>query len=141
LIAAAAVALVLVYVLPSVLLTVGMLSYRSVVTEIQRVESPDQLLDSVVMQTQPGFSIESDDYRVYITLAGSHRFGDPVLELEGAKNLKVTWLAPKLLQLSYTDGCVDTFHNDWSSMKTQNGLDKVEVRLKPPDDATPHHCD
>ena len=136
-----AVAFFLVYVWPSIIFMVIALCYPSVVTEIQRAKSPDQSLDSVVTETQPGFSIESDFYRVYIAPASSHRLVDPVLEIESAKNLKTTWLTPNLLQISYTDGCIDGFHDHWSSMKTHNGLDKVEVRLKPPADPTPHWCD
>ena len=136
----AAVAFV-VFVLPSVLFMLLTLSSPSVVTETQRSESPDRLLDSVVMQTQPGFSIEPYFGRVYVAPASSHRLGDPILEIENAKNLKTVWLAPKLLEVSYTDGCIATFHSHWPSMKVQNGLQNVEVRLKPPDDLTPRRCD
>lgn len=141
LIIAAAAVLTSIYVLPSLVFAVLMLSHRSVLTEVRRVESPDHLLDSVVVQDQPGFSIEPDTYRVYVTPVGSKRLRNPVLEEDGAKNLKVTWLAPKLLEISYTDGCIDTFHNHWSSTDLQNGNYDVEIRLKIPGDATPRRCD
>ena len=141
LITASAVAFLLIYIVPSVIFLVLILSHGSKVTEFQRAKSPDQLLDSVVMEIQPGFSIESHGYRVYITTAGSNHLENPVLEAENVKNLKVTWLAPKLLQISYTDGCIDTFRNHWSNGKVNNGLDNVEVRIRLPDNATPRRCD
>lgn len=141
LLAAAAAGFVLIYILPFVLFAILIFIHPSQVTELQRIESPDQLLDSVVTQIQPGFSIESDYYRVYIALASSHRLEDPVLEIENAKELKVMWLTPKLLQISYAAGCIDTFHSQWSSAKILSGLEKVEILLKPPEDAPPHRCD
>ena len=131
LLVAAAAGFVLIYVFPFVVFAFLVFIHPSKVIELQRVESPDRSLDSAVMQIQPGFSIESDTYRVYVALSGSKRLGNPVLEGEGLQNLKTTWLAPRLLQISYSGGCIGVFHDHWPETKAQNGSNYVEVRLKP----------
>jgi hypothetical protein len=138
LIAAALGGLFLVYVLPSVLFAVSMVSSRPLVKEIQRVESPDHEVEVVVVESNPG-ATEPYGYAVYLVRHGSRDLGKPVLDASGSAP-KLNWISPRLLEISYSDICIGAFQNHWNSMELQNGLYDVEIRLKPPEDVTPHRC-
>ena len=107
----------------------------SIGSEIERVESPDHV-QAVVIERNPG-ALEPYAYDVYLAKLGSKNLGNPVLVAFGKNDLKLRWVSPKLLEISYSDACIASFHNHWGSMELQNGFYDVEIRLKPPDDATP----
>lgn len=134
------VGLFLMYVLPSLLFAVVIFSQRTASVEAQRVSSPDSRLDAVVVKREPGFSIEPDTYRLYLTRAGSRALGDPFLEATNLEGLRVHWAEPKLLELSYSKACITAFRNQWSSTKVENGNYVVEIRLKPPEGGARHPC-
>lgn len=89
------------------------------------------------METNPG-ALEPFDYKVYLAKFGSRSLGNPVLDAFGKNDLKLKWISPNLLEISYLDACIGSFHNHWGSMELQNGNYDVEIRLKPPQDSVPH---
>jgi hypothetical protein len=130
-----------VYILPPVLFALIALSHSPVRTQLQRVESPDHAAAAILIEETPGFSIEPAGYRVYVAPARSTAEPKkPVLEGTSFKDLKMTWLAPNLLQISYSLGCIGAFRNH-SSVTLRGQPYAVEVRLKAPDDITPRRCD
>src|SRR6266404_1930858 len=79
--------------------------FASIGTEVQRLESPDQEVQAVVMETNPG-ALEPFYYTVYLAKVGSRRLGNPVLDAFGKNDLKLRWISPRLLEISYTDACI-----------------------------------
>jgi len=112
------------------------LVFASIGTEVERLESPDHELQAVVMETNPG-ALEPFDYKVYLAKLGSKNLGNPVLDAFGKNDLKLRWISPRLLEISYSDACIGSFHNHWESMELQNGNYDVEIRLNPPEDSRP----
>jgi len=131
------------YILPAFLFAVFalmVLSHRPVRKQLQRVESPDHVAAAILIEETPGFSIESAGYRVYVAPATSTAEPKkPILEGSNFKDLKIAWLAPNLLQISYSVGCIGAFRNH-SSVTLAGQPYAVEVRLKAPDDTTPRRC-
>ena len=138
LIAAALGGLFIVYMLPSVLFVVLMLSSRPLVKEIQRVESPDHEVEVVVVESNPG-ALEPFTYDVYLTKPGSKKLGNSVLGAIGKNDLNFSWISPRLLEISYSDACIVSFRNHWENTVSPyvGGEYDVEIRLKPPQDAIP----
>jgi hypothetical protein len=134
------VALFIFFVLPLLLFAVMSLSARTTAVEIQRSRSPDGLLDAVVVQSQPGFSIEPDSYRIYLARSGSDTLDNPVLVATDLEGLKMQWAAPHLLELSYSSACIASFRNHWANMAFRNGDYYVEVRLESPEGASRNPC-
>lgn len=128
------------WVLPSLLFGVVMFSQRATIREVERSTSPDHLLDAVVVESQPGFSIETYSYRIYIARAKSRILGAPILEATNLEGLNVNWASPRLLDLSYSSACIATFRNHWSSINVGHGNYDVEIRLKPPEGAKRPPC-
>jgi hypothetical protein len=134
------VTLFVLFVLPLLLFAVTSNSARTTAVEIQRSRSPDGLLDAVAVQSQPGFSIEPDSYRIYLARTGSRALDKPVLVTTDLEGLKMQWAAPHLLELSYSSACIASFCNHWANMAFRNGGYYVEVRLEPPEGASRNPC-
>jgi len=136
------------YVLPSLIFAILMLAGGVETRQLERLESPDHFARAVVVQTSAG--LEPPGLHVYVERANAKKLVDkPVLEGIELLDLKLIWLAPKLLQISYSSGCIDLFQNNWLALNSDGRphLDQdghpysVEVRLKPPSDLSPHTCD
>jgi hypothetical protein len=126
------------YVVRPLVFFVGLSAYATVTQELDHLESPDGEVVAIVVQSNPG-ATEPYGYTVYLVRHGSHDLGRPVLDASGSAP-KLKWISPRLLEISYSDMCIGSFQNHWNSMELQNGLYDVEIRLKPPEDATPHRC-
>jgi hypothetical protein len=126
------------YIVRPLVLVTGVFAYPAVTQEMGHLESPDREVAAVVMQSNPG-ATEPYYYTVYLIRLGSRDLGKPVLDASGS-DPKLRWIAPRLLEISYSDMCIGAFQNHWNSMELQNGLYDVEIRLKPPNDATPRRC-
>lgn len=114
---------------------------RSTTRELARVTSPDGDVDAVLDEIRPGFVTEPYFYRVYIVRAGSHEFKDEdeVVEATGLGAAKMAWVVPRLLEIPYSNACINKFSNNWSHMSDDRYV--VEIRLIPPADNSPHSCD
>jgi hypothetical protein len=126
------------YVVRPLVLIAGLSAYSAETQELEHLESPDGEVVAIVVQTNPG-ATEAYGYTVYLVKHGSRDLGRPVLDGSGS-GPKLKWISPRLLEISYSDMCIGAFQNHWNSMELQNGLYDVEIRLKPPEDATPHRC-
>jgi hypothetical protein len=140
--------LVVFWVVAPYALFIVSVSGRSSVKELLRIPSQDKVVEAVLLEDRPSFSIEPISLRVFIILAGEGSIdATPVLEGTGLKDLKITWFGPRVLQLSYSSGCVDSFRNRWIALKQDghpfepNGQPYiVEVRLKGPEGAASQTC-
>jgi len=113
------------------------LVFASISTEVERVESPDHEVEVVVVESNPG-ALEPFAYDVYLTKLGSKKLGNSVLKTIGKNDLKIRWISPRLLEISYSDACIVSFRNHWENTVWPYGGDyDVEIRLRPPDDAAP----
>jgi hypothetical protein len=133
--------LITVIALPTIWITylavVRPLVFASTASEIERVESPDQEVEVVVTESNPG-ALEPFAYDVYLTKPRSKNLGNSVLTAIGKNDLKFRWIAPRLLEISYSDACIVSFRNHWENTVPPYGGDyDVEIRLKPPQDAVP----
>jgi hypothetical protein len=117
--------------------------------QLEQVESPDHMTKAILVETTPSLSIDSRGFDVYVSRIGVREHErKPIMEGGGFEDLKLTWLAPRVLQISYSRGCIGLFRNTWLAME-KNGYPylqdghpySVEVRLKAPSDLTPHTCD
>jgi len=107
-------------------------------TEVERVESPDHIVEAVVVEGNAG-ALEPPTYDVYLTKPGSKEFGNSVLGAIGKNDLKLRWISARLLEISYSDACIVSFRNHWENTVSPNGGDyDIEIRLKPPQDEVPH---
>jgi hypothetical protein len=126
------------YVVRPVVLIAGLSAYSAATQELEHLESSDGEVVAIVVQSNPG-ATEPYGYTVYLVRHGSRDLGKPVLDASGSAP-KLNWISPRLLAISYSDMCIGAFRNHWNSTELQNGLYDVEIRLKPPEDATPHRC-
>jgi len=126
------------YLVRPLVFVAGLSAYSAATQELEHLESPDREVVAIVVQSNPG-ATEPYGYTVYLVRKGSRDLGKPVLDASGSAP-KLNWTSPRLLEISYSDMCIGAFQNHWNSMELQNGLYDVEIRLKPPEDATPHRC-
>ena len=106
-------------------------------TEVRRVQSPDQQVEVVVVKSNPG-ALEPFAYEVYLTKPGSTDLGNSILVAIGKNDLEFRWIAPRLLEISYSAACITSFRNHWENTIPPYGGDyDVEIRLKAPQDAAP----
>jgi hypothetical protein len=101
-------------------------------TEVERLESPDHEVQAVVIETNPG-ALEPFYYAVHLAKIGSKSFGNPVLDAFGKNDLKLRWISARLLEISYSDACIGSFHNHWESMELQ----KRKLRRRDSFEASP----
>jgi hypothetical protein len=116
------------------------ISYLTQPQEMERVTSPDRVLDAVLIRIVPGFSIESYSYKLYIVPAGGRHFAKPILVGYGLEQTRLRWPSPHLLEIPYDNACISSFQNHWSDLNVESGRYNVEIRLLPPTDAKPHAC-
>ena len=138
------------YVLPSLIFSTSILSGGVTTRQLEQLESQDHFVQAVLVQTIPSFSIEPYGFHLYIERANARGItGKPVMEGIELRDLNLTWLAPKVLQISYSSGCIGLFRNNWLAVNPDGHpyFDRdghpysIEVRLKPPSDIAPHTCD
>jgi hypothetical protein len=98
--------------------------------ELQRVTSPDGRVDAVlVVRLEP--TVSPNGYEVYI-VPHNQKPEQRYLVLGGEKfeNARVAWRRARFLEIYYTQGCINVYHNSW---QTRDDLSYyVEIRLMPP---------
>jgi len=114
---------------------VGLLVYscqpRS--TELQRIPSPDRVVDAVLVAKQVNATVATPCL-VYIVPAGSKSLWHPVLVGDDFVGLKLSWKASHLLLIEYSRGEIFDFTNVWKSKGVQDFRYLVEIRLQPSED-------
>jgi|AntRauTorcE11897_2_1112592.scaffolds.fasta_scaffold11353_2 hypothetical protein len=100
--------------------------------EINRIISPDSLVDAVVIE-QNG-ALTDTFYRVYIVpTTGKPKVGHEIFLADGIRNLNMIWLQPKLLEISYDKARIFQFSNFWSSSEVEDFSYVIEIKLAPND--------
>jgi hypothetical protein len=98
--------------------------------ELQRIQSPDHLVDAVVAEVETDATVATP-YLVFIVPAGSKDLdGEPVMRGDKFDDLKITWASVRLLDISFSKGRIFNFTNFWESRAVQDFRYVVEVRLK-----------
>jgi hypothetical protein len=103
-------------------------------TEINRVTSPDSLVDAVLFQSNSGVTT-SFGYRVFILPKGIHlnndMIGHWVFSADHIDSLSIKWKENKYLEVSYNQARIFGFTNFWQAKEIQNYRYIVEIRLNP----------
>jgi len=101
--------------------------------EITRLTSPDQVLDAVVVEVNPG-AFSSYLYEVHLVPKGGKANTDPeyaIFRAIRADGLQVVWERTHLLEITYNKAHIYHFCNLWYSKDVQSGHYLTEVRLVP----------
>lgn len=120
-------------------------------SELLRVASPDGKVDAVLVRTSAAAGDDYDTFQVYLVVAGSKDFHgqtkaeqkiQPILDGFGGGfgKLQFRWVKRNLLDIAYSDTCIDIFVNHWCSGELDGCKEKVEIRLLAPNDETSHLC-
>lgn len=110
------------------LMMVGCLPWAS--EEVERVTSPDSVVDAVVIQSDAGATTPFVD-EVYIVPKGGKPTGTALLTGDHLIGLELKWLEPKFLEIRYKQGRIHKFTNFWQSKEIQDFRYVVELRLVP----------
>jgi len=99
--------------------------------EINRVKSPDSLVDAVIVRTSAG-ATTSYGYMLYIVPSGKEpKEGNEVLRADNLINVALIWKEPRFLEISYEKGRIFFFTNFWHSKEVEDFQYIVELRLVP----------
>lgn len=99
--------------------------------EIQRVTSPDKLVDAVLVERQTGATVATP-IELYIVPSGRNWKGNaPVLRGDNLEGLQVTWQRPRFLEIHYKKGRIFSFTSFWHSADIQQFKYVIELRLVP----------
>ena len=98
--------------------------------ELQRLSSPDHVVDAVVVAKLVNATVATP-YLVYIVPSGSKSLWRAVLVGDDFVRFKLMWKAPRLLVIQFSKGEVLKFTNLWMDRKVQNFRYLVEIRLQP----------
>lgn len=114
------------------LIMVGCLPWAS--EEVERVTSPDSIVDAVVIQSDAGATTPFV-HEVYIVPKGGKPSGTALLTGDHLIGFELKWLAPRFLEIRYKQGRIYKFTNFWRSKEIQNFSYIVELRLVPLSDS------
>lgn len=105
--------------------------------EIERLTSPDRVVDAVVTRINPG-ATASFHYKVYIVPVGANIGNrtpkveaDKVINDDGQYGFTLEWQDVKLLQIKYRSARIYHFSNFWLSKEVQNYNYIVTIQLNP----------
>jgi hypothetical protein len=99
--------------------------------EIDRISSPDFLVDAVLIQANAG-ATTSFIFEVYLVPKGNDVPPENYVLFRGdkMKGLTIRWTQAKLLEIQYEQGQIFHFSNFWISRNVQNFKYRVEILLK-----------
>jgi hypothetical protein len=128
------------YVFWSVALLVMMVVAGSKQHQLQQLESPDHVVAAVLVEVDPGLSIEPSFERLYL-VQPTKSSNKQLLLLEGFhfEGLAISWKAPGLVEIEYSSGCISKFVNH-ATLLIRGEPYNVEARLKGPEDNAAHAC-
>lgn len=106
--------------------------------EIERVKSPDGVVDAVLVRGSGG-ATTGFDFSVFIVPSGipfdeKSELFNPESELFSAdhwENLKLVWREPKFLEIRYDKARIFKYRNYWRKKEMQDYKYVVEIKLVP----------
>jgi hypothetical protein len=111
--------------------------------EIQRVKSPDGIVDAVLVRGSTG-ATTGFNVAVFLVPSGT-RFDEKAPAFESDRSLfradhydrlQLIWQKPKFLEIRFAKARIFQFSNFWHSPDVQNYSYVVEVRLVPLDESS-----
>jgi hypothetical protein len=99
--------------------------------ELQRVTSPDKVVDAVLVELSAN-AVTSTKYAVYIVARGSQpENGAEILMADHVKGLHLSWAQSQLLRIKYDESRIYYFTNFWQAEAVKNFNYVVEAQLSP----------
>jgi hypothetical protein len=97
--------------------------------EVERVTSPDSVVDAVVVRLNGGATTPFS-YMVYIVpVGGEPKGGTEVFTADHLVDRRIEWKERGLLEIHYRNARIFHFTNFWQSKSVQNLGYVVEIRL------------
>jgi len=104
--------------------------------EIERITSPDSMIDAVVIRTSAG-ATTSYGYMVHIVPAGGEtRKGREVFRAHKIDGFQAKWKNSRFLEVHHRKGRILHFTNFATLHESQGNYCEVEIRLFPSDEET-----
>jgi len=102
--------------------------------EIQRLASPDKVVDAVLVEITPVAlgAITSTAVELYIVPHDQRwTVESPLVTGDHWSQLRIAWREPRFLEIRYARGQIFTFQNVWDSPHVEKFMYRVELRLLP----------
>src|SRR5262245_8952057 len=101
--------------------------------EVMRVQSPDRVVDVVLVQDRGGGATVGFSYYVHVVPSGqSWQRGHQVFTADRHENLQLAWRGVRRLELCFDNARVFHFKNFWHSRDIQDFRYVVNIRLIEP---------
>ena len=100
--------------------------------EVLRLTSPESRVDAVIAQSNAGATAPVV-FRIYVVRAGA-KLPDERMDIfraDHAKDLDLSWVAPRLLRIRYSQARIYHFSNFWQSADVDNFHYVIEAKLDP----------
>ena len=99
--------------------------------EVQRITSPDDLVDAVLVEMQTT-ALSPFWFKAYIVPKGRDwEKEEPIMEIDRFSGLWIAWRGSCFLEIHYKQGEVWSFRNNWESREVHGLKYRVESRLFP----------
>lgn len=100
-------------------------------TELERIKSPDNKVEVVLVQRDCG-ATTSKSFNVFVVGTGKKTQADDlVFKADHIEGLSLLWREPKFLEIKYKQARIFQFMNFWQTKDVDNFAYVVEVRETP----------
>jgi len=99
--------------------------------EMQRVRSPDDQVDAVLVRINGG-ATTALTWNLYLVPAGAKAEGRESFNADrmSGDSLAVSWKAPGVLEIAYPSGTIHHFTNSWRTSRVGDSTVQVELTLR-----------